>query len=185
MTEPPTKRRRLVDADEEPGPGPASLIRSISPPKRQSAPQSRKLLPSPFRLTTIRDLPPESNVEAVSLGDLLGDPLISECWEFNYLHDVDFLMSHFDEDTRSLVKVHIVHGFWKREDPNRLALGVSALSIFPCLYISGRSVCMLCCTSLLVLVYIPSVWLHGRSDHVIKKEVNTPFSSNTEWLLRN
>lgn len=59
------------------------------------------------------------------MADILGDPLISECWEFNYLHDVDFLMSHFDEDTRHLVKVHIVHGFWKREDSNRLYLEVS------------------------------------------------------------
>ncbi|KAG7152465.1 Tyrosyl-DNA phosphodiesterase 1 like protein [Verticillium longisporum] len=31
-------------------------------------------------------------------------------------------MSHFDEDTRDLVKVHVVHGFWKREDGNRMAL---------------------------------------------------------------
>jgi tyrosyl-DNA phosphodiesterase-1 len=64
------------------------------------------------------------NQDTVSLKDILGDPLISECWEFNYLHDIDFLMKAFDEDVRDLVKVHVVHGFWKREDPNRLALQV-------------------------------------------------------------
>ncbi|KAJ4294817.1 hypothetical protein N0V88_005051 [Collariella sp. IMI 366227] len=62
------------------------------------------------------------NKDTVTLKDILGDPLISQCWEFNYIHDIDFLMSAFDEDVRSLVKVHVVHGFWKREDPSRLAL---------------------------------------------------------------
>jgi tyrosyl-DNA phosphodiesterase 1 len=130
MAEPPSKRRRLSAAGASGRPGPASFSRNISPPSRRSAPPTplpRKMLPSPFRLTTIRDLPPESNVGAVSLRDLLGDPLIASCWDFNYLHDVDWLMTHFDEDTRSLVKVHVVHGFWKREDPNRLVLHVSRL----------------------------------------------------------
>ncbi|KAH9891452.1 phospholipase D/nuclease [Xylariomycetidae sp. FL2044] len=128
MAEPLQKRRRL-SSDEQPrnipgrhstGP-PASLTRPISPPRRKRLKQ-RSTMSSPFRLTTIKDLPEHANVGAVSLKDILGDPLIAEVWEFNYLHDVDFLMSHFDEDTKSLVKVHLVHGFWKREDQNRLAL---------------------------------------------------------------
>ncbi|KAI0132463.1 tyrosyl-DNA phosphodiesterase [Xylariales sp. AK1849] len=105
--------------------GTTSVSLSVEPPipeEPQPPPSQRKLLPSPFRLTTIRDLPDESNAGAVSLSDLLGDPLISECWEFNYLHDIEYLMDHFDEDTRALVKVHVVHGFWKREDRNRLSL---------------------------------------------------------------
>ncbi|KAI1460316.1 phospholipase D/nuclease [Annulohypoxylon moriforme] len=128
MAEPPSKRRRLSDTDQDhtvktPGELPTSLSHPISPPPpRKTVARERKLIPSPVRLTTIRDLPEEANVGAVSLHDLLGDPLISECWEFNYLHDVDFLMNHFDEDTRSLVKVHVVHGFWKRDDNNRLFL---------------------------------------------------------------
>lgn len=71
---------------------------------------------SPFQLTWIRDLPESSNMDAVTLKDILGDPLISECWEFNYMHNVDFLMSHFDPDVKDLVKVHVVHGFWRDED---------------------------------------------------------------------
>jgi len=77
---------------------------------------------SPFQLTSITDLPASLNVDAVSLKDILGDPLISECWEFNYLHDLDFLMDAFDEDVRDLVKVHVIHGFWKKEDQSRLNL---------------------------------------------------------------
>lgn len=82
-------------------------------------------LKSPFQLTTIRDLPEAANRDCVGLADILGDPMIAECWEFNFLHDIHFLMSHFDEDTKNLVKVHVIHGFWKREDPNRIALQVS------------------------------------------------------------
>lgn len=81
-----------------------------------------KTFKSPFQLTWIRDLPPEANTDAVTLGDILGDPLVAECWDFNYLHDIDFLLSHFDQDVRQLVKVHVVHGFWKKEDPSRLLL---------------------------------------------------------------
>lgn len=139
MAEPPAKRQRLSTAEEphRDSPGPTSLTRNISPPARRSAPPpsphkaGRTLISSPFRLTTIRDLSAESNVGAVSLHDLLGDPLISECWEFNYLHDIDYLISHFDEDVRSLVKVHLVHGFWKREDSNRLMLEVRTIHWLP------------------------------------------------------
>ncbi|TGO10949.1 hypothetical protein BTUL_0121g00220 [Botrytis tulipae] len=87
----------------------------------------RGVVKSPFQLTTIRDLPASSNVDAVSLKDILGDPLISECWEFNYLHNLDFLMEQFDEDVRNLVRVNVIHGFWKREDQSRLNLAEQAL----------------------------------------------------------
>ncbi|KAK5633023.1 hypothetical protein RRF57_008737 [Xylaria bambusicola] len=129
MTEPQLKRRRLSnenghtlgsprDAERV---TPSSLSHPISPPTKK-AKTERKILSSPFRLTSIRDLSDADNVGAVSLNDLVGDPLISELWDFNYLHDIDFLMGHLDEDTRALTRIHIVHGFWKREDSNRLML---------------------------------------------------------------
>ncbi|KAK4130176.1 phospholipase D/nuclease [Trichocladium antarcticum] len=108
---PPTKKRRLAEPMKD----------REEKPEGQSPVPSRKFR-SPFQLTRIRDLPPELNKDTVTLKDILGDPLISECWEFNYLHDIDFLMAAFDEDVRHLVKVHVVHGFWKKEDPNKLQL---------------------------------------------------------------
>jgi hypothetical protein len=51
-----------------------------------------RLLPSPIQLTRIRDLPSSNNAETVSLRDIIGDPMIKECWQFNYLVDVDFIM---------------------------------------------------------------------------------------------
>ncbi|KAJ6013864.1 hypothetical protein N7540_008455 [Penicillium herquei] len=81
-------------------------------------------VPSPFQLTHIRDLPDKdgSNDGTVKLRDILGDPMIKECWQFNYCFDVDFLMSQFDEDVRSLVQVKIVHGSWEKESANRIRI---------------------------------------------------------------
>jgi tyrosyl-DNA phosphodiesterase-1 len=102
---------------------------SVSPPplrrKTQVLEELPKAMKSPFQLTRIADLPPSSNVDTVSLKDILGDPFISECWEFNYLHNLDFLMDAFDEDVRDFVKVHVVHGFWKQEDQGRRNLTVN------------------------------------------------------------
>lgn len=99
-----------------------TLSRSISPPTKRARPS--KTQASPWKLTWVRDLPESENHDAVTLKDILGDPLISECWEFNYLHDVSFLMDAFDPDTRGLVSVHVVHGFWRQEDPNRQVISV-------------------------------------------------------------
>ncbi|KAF7553847.1 hypothetical protein G7Z17_g3315 [Cylindrodendrum hubeiense] len=115
------QKRRLEDEEFA---VPESFIRPISPPnkKRRTAP----VLKSPWQLTWIQDLPEDQNRDAVTLKDLLGDPLISECWEFNYLHDISFLMDAFDRDVKDLVKVHVVHGFWKHEDANRVSLEQAA-----------------------------------------------------------
>ena len=75
--------------------------------------------PSPVQLISIKDLPSSCNDDTISLKDILGEPLIQECWIFNYLFDIDFVMNQFDEDTRDLVKIKIVHGSWKKEDGNR------------------------------------------------------------------
>lgn len=130
-----TKRRRLKSEDDNGQSPHKTLERSISPPPPRngqkaisSASESSGLggsvLPSQFQLTSIRDLPASANLDTVSISDILGDPLISECWEFNYLHDIDFLMENFDPDVRDSVKVHVVHGFWKHDDPRRQKIQV-------------------------------------------------------------
>jgi len=99
---------------------------------------------SPFKLTRIRDTQDHNNVDTVTLSDILGDPLIKEMWQFNFLIDIDFTMHvHFsisilrfslqddrrvlDPDVGDQVKVNIVHGFWKN-DGGRQALLVNELS---------------------------------------------------------
>jgi tyrosyl-DNA phosphodiesterase-1 len=49
-------------------------------------------LSSPFQLTHIRDIAPSQNVDAVQLENILGNPMIKECWNFNFLFDIDFVM---------------------------------------------------------------------------------------------
>ncbi|KAH9221374.1 tyrosyl-DNA phosphodiesterase [Leptodontidium sp. 2 PMI_412] len=134
ISEERSRKRRRLSNDDEPQNNhrmlPHSLTSSISPPplrrNQKSEIQGPQVTKSPFQLTWIRDLPESSNKDAVSLRDILGDPMISECWEFNYLHNLDFLMDAFDSDVRDLVKVHVVHGFWKNEDPGRLNLKAQA-----------------------------------------------------------
>jgi len=128
--------------------GLASLRRSITPPppprrqeptnttavsdgvKATESPFHKKIPttthPSPIQLTHVRDLPASSgnNVDTVRLRDILKNPMIRECWQFNFLIDVDFLMSQFDEDVRDLVKVKVVHGSWKKDAPNRIRIDV-------------------------------------------------------------
>jgi len=142
--EPAPKRRRLEtgkskeDESDQRNLIHESLSRPVSPPPfRRPRPTGSKptsVLKSPFHLTHIQDLPDSSNVDAVCLRDILGDPLISECWEFNYLHDLDFLMEQFDLDVRDLVKVHVIHGFWKKEDESRQKLMVCTSSFISKLY---------------------------------------------------
>ena len=49
-------------------------------------------IPSPIQLNHVQDLPAKGNVDTLRLSDVLGDPMIRECWLFNYLFDIDFVM---------------------------------------------------------------------------------------------
>lgn len=82
------KRKRAINEPDD---------RAISPPplKRQAVATGSvrsTVTGSPFRLMTIRDLPASANVDTLSLHQILGDPLIKQCWFFDFLHDVDFIM---------------------------------------------------------------------------------------------
>ena len=81
-----------------------------------------RTIKSPFQLTKIRDLPDEDNVDTITIYDILKDPMIKECWQFNYLFDIHFIMEALDPDVASMVNVKIIHGFWKVEDGRRLRL---------------------------------------------------------------
>ena len=54
--------------------------------------QHKSLFNSPVQLNFIEELPASSNVDCISLGSILGDPMIKQCWLFNYLFDLDFVM---------------------------------------------------------------------------------------------
>lgn len=83
-----------------------SSSNSVNPSKstkEATKSQSKSHIPSPVQLNFVEELPASSNVDCISLGSILGDPMIKECWLFNYLFDIDFVMcgSSLDrEDTR-------------------------------------------------------------------------------------
>ena len=102
------------------------------------------VLSSPIRLTRVQGLPSITNVDTVSLRDLIGDPLIKECWAFNYTIDVEFILlasllhsvfsyqtynysrKNFDEDVRDQIALTLVHGSWKHGDPQKDRIDVIA-----------------------------------------------------------
>jgi tyrosyl-DNA phosphodiesterase-1 len=71
---------------------PVGLTTNQPPDNESSRKEETRFLPSPIQLTKIEKLSAHQNVDAVSLSDLLGDPLIKECWNFNFLFDLDFVM---------------------------------------------------------------------------------------------
>lgn len=106
----------------------------IAVPTAEAPAPSPRVVSSPFELTHIQGFPDKGglNEGTVKLRDILGDPLIKECWQFNYCFDVDFVMAHFDPDVRSLVKVKIVHGSWEKESANRINIDVGAYGFLIC-----------------------------------------------------
>lgn len=94
---PPASQLPLREDEHVTGPSQAHADEATESLRKATAEQEqdrieRKFLRSPFLLTRIRDLAPQQNEDAVGLRDILGDPMIRECWNFNYLFDVDFVM---------------------------------------------------------------------------------------------
>ena len=69
-----------------------AITLNVDPPLIPSPGEPFSFLSSPIHLIRVDGLPDASNIDCLSLSDLVGDPLIRECWAFNYLFDVDFLL---------------------------------------------------------------------------------------------
>ncbi|KAK6498947.1 hypothetical protein TWF481_011518 [Arthrobotrys musiformis] len=80
------------------------------------------IISSPFKLTQIRNLPANKNIDTITISDILGSPLIREIWSFNFMHDLEWMVSHLDEDVSKEISLKIIHGNWKKEDMSRKAL---------------------------------------------------------------
>jgi tyrosyl-DNA phosphodiesterase 1 len=55
-----------------------------------------RVIQSPFKLTRIRDLPENANIDTISVNDILGDVMLKEVWLFDFLFDVDWVMYVLD-----------------------------------------------------------------------------------------
>ena len=115
-------RKRKVPDEVSPDQALKVLHQKSKDSDRPLQTRPRLSLPSPIQLSHVEGLPQRSNVDTVHLRDILGHPLVYECWAFNYLFDVEFLLQHFDEDVRDSVALKVVHGSWKKEDSNRIRI---------------------------------------------------------------
>lgn len=86
ISPPPLRAAKAVLASAD------TVARAAEVVESQARPATSRLISSPIQLTHIRDMSASYNVDSISLGDVLGDPLIKECWQFNFLFDVDFIM---------------------------------------------------------------------------------------------
>ncbi|KAJ4985916.1 tyrosyl-DNA phosphodiesterase [Stagonosporopsis vannaccii] len=117
-TPPPSHPPQRTNEEDQP----TAHLAVLKENTKKTAEKAVQYAASPFQLTRIRDLAAHQNADTVQLKGILGSPMVKECWNFNFLFDLDFVMQQFDEDVRSLVKVKIVHGFWKRDDERRINL---------------------------------------------------------------
>lgn len=128
--EPPRKKARA--STPSPAPTASSTASTSSTPTETHGVSPGPTVPSPFQLTTIRDVPAALNRDTVTLQSLICDPMVAELWEFNYMHDLDFLMRNLDPDTRHLVRIHVVHGSWKADS------GL-LMKVYRCLYLFSHA----------------------------------------------
>lgn len=76
---------------------------------------------SPFRLTHIAQLDDAANRDTINLHELLGDRSLTSVWLFDYLFNMEFVMSHFSVKSES-IPVYVMHGSWKKESACRAHL---------------------------------------------------------------
>ena len=95
---PPPKRRRISIPDQartDDGHGKAGFrglgINDLLAPANKNQ-SDQFIVQSPVQLNFVEELTPKGNIDTISLGSILGDVMIRECWMFNYLFDVDFIM---------------------------------------------------------------------------------------------
>ena len=66
---------------------------STEMPRRKITNSSNsRIVSSPFKLTRIRDLPANANVDTIGIKDILGHVMLKEVWLFDFLYDVDWVM---------------------------------------------------------------------------------------------
>lgn len=108
-------------------PQPVEIDLTTSPPRGGDGDQALLNPPNrfiPFRLTHISALPTN---HTVTLSSLLTPPkpcsMLTTLWCFNYMHSLPFLTSQLHQTTDlSTLRIHLVHGSWRRDDPQHLRL---------------------------------------------------------------
>jgi tyrosyl-DNA phosphodiesterase-1 len=111
---PPPSSRHIISTNKEP-----LELNSAKTGQDAEIKQFTTPCTSPFRLTSISELPGECNINTVSLKDLLCHESLKEAWIFDYLFNLDFVLSHLHPKIAKDVHVKIVHGSYQDSDHSR------------------------------------------------------------------
>jgi len=78
-----------------------------------------KVIRSPIRLYSIKDLPDSENVDTITIREVLSPATLTEIWSFNFMTHMPWLRDLLGKENKSRIKIRIVHGYWRQEDESR------------------------------------------------------------------
>jgi tyrosyl-DNA phosphodiesterase 1 len=89
-------------------------------PGKDSPDKNIKIIRSPIRLYSVKDLPESENIDTITFAEILSpQSTLDEIWSFNFMTHLPWFRQFLGPENESRVKVHIVHGYWRREDESR------------------------------------------------------------------
>lgn len=119
ISPPPRKRQRNPDEDPQP-PWKKHASNVAHDANDKVDIDDIRVIRSPIRLYTIKDLPPSENVDTVTLREIFSpSTTLDEIWSLNFMTNMQFLRDIIGPDDEDRVKVRIIHGYWRQEDESR------------------------------------------------------------------
>lgn len=78
------------------------------------------IIRSPIRLYTIKNLDASENVDTITLQEILyPQSTLDELWSINFMTDMPFLRQTIGREDETRIKIRIIHGYWREDDPSR------------------------------------------------------------------
>jgi tyrosyl-DNA phosphodiesterase 1 len=119
ISPPPRKRRPSTSQElESPSKKKTPKVGAATDVKEENADEI-KVIRSPIRLYTIKDLPDSENVDTITIREVLSPSTLTEMWSFNFMHNMAWLRDLLGKENESRIKVRIVHGYWRQEDESQ------------------------------------------------------------------
>jgi tyrosyl-DNA phosphodiesterase 1 len=79
-----------------------------------------RIVRSPIRLYTVKDLPDSENVDTITIRDVLSPTsTLDEIWSFNMMTNMQFIRNAIGVVDENRVKVRIIHGYWQENNESR------------------------------------------------------------------
>jgi tyrosyl-DNA phosphodiesterase 1 len=120
ISPPPRKRPRATSEDLSLPAKKSTVPKAEQTPTDSQSSNEIRIIRSPIRLYSIKDLPPSENIDTATLKDVLSpSSTLDELWSFNFMTHMPWLKDHFESNDQNRIKIRIVHGYWRQEDESR------------------------------------------------------------------